>query len=153
MNIRKAQLEDVPTYLEIRESAIRSLANLAYSGEQIESWVDSADPEKVRRFIQSGSFYIGETDDKIAICTGGWFGNQVVSFYISPTFARQGYASALLSFVEKDYREATGREIINVEASNNASAFYEANGYEFVSLEEGTDEPIPYTYSVMKKKL
>ena len=154
MLIKKANPEDLGAFLKLREHSVMMLAGTHYSREQLEAWVRNIDVSVISSLFSTDRFFIGESEDQEITCGGSWQGQEIIYFYVSPKFSRQGWGTALLKRIEQDYTEQAGHPFILAEASNNARPFYRVNGYDFVSLEKGNDEGrVPYTYSVMKKAL
>lgn len=150
--IRNALPKDLPDFLELRAASIRLLAQTHYTAGQIEDWVANCKPDKMRLLFETGPFFIGQTDQGAMTCGGGWQGDEISHFYVSPQFIRQGWGARLLQVIEQDYCAKTANDYVRAEASNNARAFYEANGYLFIEERKGDDGRMPYTYSVMRKE-
>jgi len=127
--------------LEAHRAAIRgSAAEKVYSPEIIDNWAPiHIAPERVEAFagvIEQGDEVVVVAEDRAGKVVA--FGSIVLSnselraIYVSSEHGRRGIGRAMLELLEELALEAGVTEL-RMDASINAQAFYEANG--FVSIE------------------
>ena len=126
MQIRRAEAADVDALVTIRRRAILALAVPAMSTEQAERWVARAAADRVARAIRDHDAWVAVEADVI-----GWVEvdrDRVAALYVSPSCARRGVGSALLTFAETSMR-TSGYTAARLESSPNALDYYLRRGY------------------------
>jgi GNAT superfamily N-acetyltransferase len=145
--LRAARPDDALAILTAQRSAIRQTAASVYSPAIIDEWSPTViERERVENFQR----WIGRGEELIVVAVSSageimGFGSivpansELRAVYVAAAYGRQGVGRALLARVEGLARDAGLTELC-MDASINAVAFYEANG--FVSLEAG-EHPMP----------
>jgi GNAT superfamily N-acetyltransferase len=124
--------------MEIRRQTFSHFAPSAYSPEEVQTLLDDVDPTEVERMIESRSLFVAVDNFRI-LGSGGWLQDSVRHMYVSPDVTRRGIGSALLRALERDYRERTGKDVIEAGVILYARPFYERNGYDFLRLDTDWD--------------
>lgn len=137
MHIRRANLideQDARGILEAHRKAIHGTAAPFYAEDIIAEWAPlPITPEMVAQFIKSKSkgevIYVAESSGRIV----GFSevvpqGHELRAVYVDPDFGRRGVGTRLLAAVEREASHA-GCQRLWTNASVNAKAFYERNGY------------------------
>ena len=125
--IRAAVPADADGLLAIRRDAIMALA-LEYGHDPAERWATAAPPDRATQAIAANRVSLAAFGSKKLV---GWIevsGPTIESLYVTPTAARQGVGSSLLTYAERQIRNA-GAPVAYLDASPNAEAFYARRGY------------------------
>ena len=126
LRIRSANPTDADELLAIRRDAIMALAE-EHGRVAAERWATAAHPDRAANAITTNSVWVTEFGSKVV----GWVevsGATIESLYVSPAAARLGVGSSLLTYAERQIRDA-GASIAYLDASPNAEAFYARRGY------------------------
>lgn len=126
--IRPAHPADLARLLAIRHAAFAAHAPVAYSPHEVRTLLADVDPAELRRMIDDGQLAAALLDDEVVGCAG-WLGEALRHVYVDPRHARQGVGTALLAYVEADFRRRTGAPAIVAGVALHAIGFYRANGY------------------------
>jgi GNAT superfamily N-acetyltransferase len=124
--IRSARASDAEAICAVHHASIRALCSAAYTEQQLGAWLACLEPPVYRALLSTRRMIVFEQD-------GGLLGfgahdpalGFVHATYVSPTTARQGVGTSLLRDMEI-YTEAS---VLQLHATLNAVAFYEARGY------------------------
>jgi putative acetyltransferase len=140
--LRTGRPDDALAILEAQRSAIRQTAVSAYSPAIIDEWAPAVivreRVEKFQRWIERGEELIVVAMEPAGQIIG--FGSivpansELRAVYVAAAYGSQGVGRALFARLEELARDA-GLAELRMDASINAVAFYEANG--FISLEHG----------------
>ncbi len=126
MQIRRAESADEEALEHIRRRAILALAVPAMSREQAERWATRGAADRAARAIRQHDVWVAVDGAPIA-----WVEvdrDRVAALYVSPSWARGGVGSALLTFAEISIR-SSGYTTARLEASPNALDSYLRRGY------------------------
>src|SRR5262247_2753458 len=126
MQIRRAEAADEDALASIRRRAILALAVPAMSREQAERWAARGAVGRVARAMREHDVWVAVEGTAI-----GWVEvdrDRVAALYVSPSCARRGVGSALLTLAETAIRRA-GYATARLESSRNALDFYLRRGY------------------------
>lgn len=121
--IRTAREDDGQALFRIRREAILAAA----APEVAVAWAEAHPPEWINEVLAERQVWVFESDG----CLVGWCSatsNHIDALYTAPSHFRQGIASALLAFTEKELRKSGFAEV-ELNASLNAEHFYRAHGY------------------------
>lgn len=135
-SLRSATSDDAPALRRVHETSIRGLGPVAYTADEVESWVGVLTDDGYRRAMGEGgeTFVVAETtaDGVIGFCS--WLDDEVKGLYVTPGWARRGIGSALLRLAEAAI-VAMGHRLIRVDATLVGHPFYEIHGYRVVRRE------------------
>ncbi len=131
-------IEDVRTIRGIHYAAVRQTGASAYPPEVLEAWSRRPDDDNRIQGIKKGwiensemYFVVAKVGDRIVgfgqIDTRG----EVQGVYVHPIFGRRGLGRRLLAALE-EWAIAAGIAQLYLDASLNAEAFYQRNGFEVV---------------------
>jgi len=114
---------------EVQVESIRGLCSDDYSPEQIESWIESLDPDMYRSAIEHGneSLFMATVDGEAA----GFSAikeSDLQAIYVRPDHSRRGIGSLLLYSSEYQVRVRKLRRV-RVLSSLTAGPFFEYHGY------------------------
>jgi len=126
MQIRHAEAADEDALATIRRRAIFVLAVQAMSREQAERWATRAAADRIARAIRDHDVWVAVDAEAI-----GWVEvdrDRLAALYVSPSHARRGVGSALLTRAELSIR-SSGHATARLESSQNALDFYLRRGY------------------------
>jgi len=126
MQIRRAAPADEEALARIRRSAILALAVPAVSREQAERWAARGAAHRVARAMREHEVWVAVEGTAI-----GWVEvdrDRIAALYVSPSCARRGIGSALLTFAESCIR-SSGHATARLESSQNALDYYLRRGY------------------------
>ena len=126
VRIRSAIPTDADELLAIRRDAIMALEK-EYGRVAAERWATAAHPDRAAKAIATNSVWVAQFGSKVV----GWVevgSAKIESLYVSPTAGRLGVGSSLLTYAEREIRDA-GASIAYLDASPNAEAFYARRGY------------------------
>jgi ribosomal protein S18 acetylase RimI-like enzyme len=135
-------VEDARAVLGIHYAAVRLGAIAAYPQEVVEAWSRRPDDDKRIQGIKKGwienpemYFVVVKVGDRIVgfgqIDTRG----EVQGVYVHPIFGRRGLGRRLLAALE-EWAIAAGIAQLHLDASLNAKAFYQRNGFEVVEYSQ-----------------
>ena len=126
MQIRRAEAADEEALIRIRRCAILTLAVPAMSMEQAETWAARASADRIARAIREHEVWVAVEGAVV-----GWVEvdrDRGAALYVSPSCARRGVGSALLTLAETSIRRS-GYATARLESSRNALDFYLRRGY------------------------
>ncbi len=126
MQIRRAEAADEEALIRIRRCAILTLAVPAMSMEQVETWAARTAADRIARAIREHEVWVAVEGAAV-----GWVEvdrDRVAALYVSPSCARRGVGSALLTLAETSIRRS-GYATARLESSQNALDFYLRRGY------------------------
>jgi predicted acetyltransferase/predicted N-acetyltransferase YhbS len=126
MQIRRAETADEEALASIRRRAILALAVPAMSREAAERWATRGAADRVARAMREHDVWVAVEGAAI-----GWVEvdrDRVAALYVSPSCARRGVGSALLTFAETSIR-SSGYTTARLESSQNALDYYLRRGY------------------------
>lgn len=149
-SFRPATLQDVDAIAALIAESARALGRADYTPAQIEAALQGAWGVDTQ-IIEDGSYFVAEHDGVAVIC-GGWsrfatpFGGdafagreprrldprteaaRIRAFFVRPSWARRGLASALLRRCERRAR-AAGFRACELTATRPGQRFYARHGY------------------------
>lgn len=118
--------KDTAILARMFRASIEQLAGEDYSPSQIEAWVSLADDELAfRQRLEQSLTLIGLLDGVPAGFISLKGADHIDMLYVAPGIARRGVGRFLLDAIEK-IAGARGAKRLSVDASDNASAFFEA---------------------------
>jgi putative acetyltransferase len=126
MRIRRAKTADEEALARIRRRAILALAVPTMSREQAERWAGRGAADRVARAMREHDVWVAVEGAVV-----GWVEvdrDRVAALYVSPSCARRGVGSGLLTFAESSMR-SSGYTTARLESSQNALDFYLRRGY------------------------
>ena len=139
ITVRPLRADEGRIYLEIVNSAIRSLAVGHYPPDAIEGWVVPVTDETVRDLMLNADHEIRLVAElggtPVGIGALVLDRSELRAVYVSPEAARQGCGSALVREIERIAKE-NGLTRLKLAASLNAEGFYSAHGYEVYERSE-----------------
>jgi GNAT superfamily N-acetyltransferase len=127
IQIRLADLGDVPSLLDMRRAAIRQLSITHLSTLAADTWAAQGGVFRVESAIANDEVWIANCD----LQTVGWIhraSNSIEGLYVSPPAAHQGVGATLVRYVEHRI-EQDGHHRVNLKSSLNALGFYLRLGY------------------------
>jgi len=151
-SIKPYEPDDAQATIDIFLRAIREVASMDYSPEQIAAWAKVEDAEVWARYranrptwlAMDGSQPIGFADLKSDGCLDMMF--------VSPGYQGKGVASLLLATVEKAAREQ-GLQRIFTEASLTARPFFERKGFVVLAAQQVQKRGQTLANFMMEKRL
>jgi putative acetyltransferase len=133
ITVRPLRDDELRTYLEIHDSAIRGLAVTHYPPDVIEGWVVPITEDVIRDLALNADGeirLIAELDGAPAgIGALVLAQSELRACYVAAPAARKGCGSALVREIERLARE-NGLTRLDLAASLNAEPFYAAHGYQ-----------------------
>lgn len=137
MKLRDAALSEALQLAELHRRSVLELAAEYYSKEQLDAWVKGIAPDNYYQPILEGRLTVVEADGRIAgFSIVGPEPGRLGLLYVSPDFARQGVGKLLVEKIEAEALDL-GLELISLDSSLNALAFYEKLG--FIEIGRGTN--------------
>jgi putative acetyltransferase len=127
IQIRLADLGDVPILFKIRLTAIRQLSVTHLSTMAAEAWAAQGGTFRVETAIANDDVWVANRDKQAV----GWVhraANSIEGLYVSPPAARQGVGAALMRFAEYHIAQ-DGYDHVILKSSYNAMGFYLRLGY------------------------
>ncbi len=151
--IRKYELNDLQSLIDLFRSSVRRLASKDYSAAQIFTWApDHIDPVIFSSKRASKPTWIAEIDGHIAGFTDLESDGHIDMLYVHPDFQSKGVARALLHHVESTaYQQGLVR--LYTEASITARPAFERLGFRVMTeqtVSHGGEQFINY---LMEKPL
>ncbi len=149
--IRLGRSGDVSEILEVRRRTFLHFAPGSYSAREVRTLLSDVRESDFQMMIQNQSLFIAEMPpSKSVVGCGGWLQDSVRHIYVSPDLTRRGIGSALLTTLERDFKDRTHQPSITAGVTLYARKFYEKNGYEFLGLDTDWDGS---TFNRMQKRL
>ncbi|CAO96773.1 GNAT family N-acetyltransferase [Erwinia tasmaniensis] len=130
MIIRRYLPADFPQVIAVFRRAIRSISARDYSQQQTDAW-SQADPDELRRRLDSSDVWVASHDNIIAGFTNLEAGGYLDLLFTDPEYQRNGVATLLLDKLERAAIEK-GLTHIMTEASITAKPFFMQRGYQLV---------------------
>jgi putative acetyltransferase len=143
MIIRKAVINDAGVIKEVHDRAVLELCRNDYTAGQLKSWINRSPLEKYVWRLETQRVFIAEKDGR-TLGFVRWYPktNELCSICVEPEYARQGIGTQLMEYAYADAKEI-GAESLWLDASLTAVPFYQALGWDYVSLsEEGQLESV-----------
>ncbi len=153
MKLRDAVLSETPQLAELHRRSVLELAAEYYSKKQVEAWVKGIAPDNYRQPILEGRLTVVEAEGRIAgFSIVGPEPGRLGLLYVNPDFARQGVGRLLVEKIEAEALDR-GLDLISLDSSLNALAFYEKLG--FVEIGRGTNvwQGVVFPRIQMEKRL
>jgi len=126
-SLRPGRPEDAPRLHELHTIAVRTLCAPYYDAGVIEGWLEGRNAEGYLPPIERGAIFVAERDLAV-VGFGEAAPGSIVAVYVDPQAIRQGIGTAILRRALEMARH--GYEgAIRVEATLNASSFYERHGF------------------------
>jgi GNAT superfamily N-acetyltransferase len=129
LSLRPAQERDRRALWRIHSRSVAALCEGDYSSREVRTWVELLRPDGYLRPEQPRTVLVAERERHLV----GFgqldpFPGELEALYVAPEAVGQGVGSALLSSLEALAWQA-GAEMMGLDASLNAEAFYRARGY------------------------
>jgi len=124
---RLADLSDVTTLYDIRQAAIRQLSLSHLSEGEAAAWAERGGMPRAKQSITKDEVWVA----MLGVRAIGWLhreANSIEGLYVSPSAARQGVGTALVSLAESQIAQR-GHHSVVLDSSLNAVAFYLRLGY------------------------
>lgn len=126
-NLRLSRPEDAQRLHELHTRAVRTLCAPHYDPAVIDGWLEGRNAEGYLRPIKRGAIFVAERNS-VVVGFGEAAPGSVVAVYVDPEATRRGIGTAILRrAIEMARRGYEGP--ICVEATLNASSFYERHGF------------------------
>lgn len=120
---------DAPRLAALAQSSIETLAEEHYDDYQRAAWAERfADPDALAERLSRDLALVAILEGEIAGFATLKDAENLDYLYVEPKFARRGVASALVDALEK-LAATRGSELISVDASDAAKAFFAKRGY------------------------
>ena len=136
MRTRPYAATDLDSLIALFQTAVRSLAGVEYTLEQVLAWAPDAtpqDPWRVR--LAASSTWVATSGDRTAGFISLEWDGRIDMLYVHPDFQRGGVASMLLRRLEAS-AEARGLDRLFTEASITAKPFFERWGFRVIAAQE-----------------
>lgn len=124
--IRTARIDDAAGIHAVHTRAARISCSVSYSQAQLDGWLGRRTPEGYHPGIRSGEMYVCERGGEI-VGFGHAVPGEIVAVFVDPDHQRRGIGRQLLAY---GFRIAeAGKEVVCLEATPNAEAFYASAGF------------------------
>ena len=142
--IRKAQIKDWPTLINIFDKSLRSSVELSE-----EDWA-SLYKSLISFSYPTFDTYIFETDGKEVAYISYWCEKKFIkSLYVLPEYMNKGIGNKLIKYVIDTYREDM---TIGVKPENKTALhLYQKHGFEIISKEDYDTSGIYYPHYILKR--
>lgn len=144
LDIRKADMDDVPAIRTLQERSLRVLGNGHYTPEEVALFIDRFGTMDFA-VLEEDHFFLAADGSGRPVGTGGWSQRQpgyqggqkalaapdiatVRGVFVDPGATRRGIGSAIMRHVEADAR-AHGIRTLSLTATLSGIALYRALGY------------------------
>lgn len=154
MNIRRATPADAEAMSQLHRDSVTALCSAGYDETQLRDWNAALSAERLLSRMESAYVLVDEEREELAgFCILDVAARELVSLYVNPEFAGRGVGRELMRHAE-EAALAAGVEMLVLNSSLNAEAFYAKLGFERVketsyALPSGTQLPCV----AMQKKL
>lgn len=161
--IREATAADAPALCDVHVASITGLGPEAYDDRQVEAWARGREPGDYPIETDETHVLVAEREDRVV--GFGWLkpaaddyvehdvDAEITAVYVHPNVAGEGIGSGIYERLEARARDA-GATSLGLWASRNAVAFYEAHGFEGVTVHEiAFDDEITGTVLEMRQSL
>lgn len=131
IRIRKADTEDLITLHKVFEKSVRNTCNKDYSPEQINAWIERANPKRWQELFDSELHFLLAEDTKTLQTAGFTSVNPqgyLHSMFVHPRFQQKGIATLLLQSAEKFVKHHHAPSLF-AEVSLTARPFFEKQGF------------------------
>lgn len=125
--ISRATLDDRDTVFRLHVDSVTALCGSHYAKAQIDGWFVARSPDNYTRAIEGGALWIAEIDGEPVGFTE-FFPGLISMLFVRGASAGQGIGLRLLNFALSGAQEGGG-DVIKLEATLNAQAFYEKHGF------------------------
>jgi len=153
MEIRRATALDIDEIAKLYRDTILKINAKDYTPEQINVWAATySNQAGWARRMEEQHFYVAVSENKIAgfasIDNAGYFD----LLYVHKDCQKQGIATNLCVEIEKAAKEIGVNEI-TVQSSITAKTFFEKLGFTAVSEKHKLVNNVPFTNTIMAKKI
>lgn len=134
MEVRAARADEIDAIYAVHRDSVTALCAQHYTAQQIAMWLDGREPIMYLAAIARGDLWVASAGSELA----GFVeveGREVCKLFVRGHRAGGGVGRRLLA-TAVDAIRARGHETAYLEATRNACAFYERNG--FVATGTGT---------------
>ena len=136
MRTRPYAAADLDALIVLFQTAVRSLAGVEYTFEQVLAWApDGVDRDHWRVRLAASSAWVATSGDRaMGFISLEWDGH-IDMLYVHPDFQRRGVASTLLQRLVAS-AAARGLDRLFTEASITAKPFFERQGFRVIAAQE-----------------
>ncbi|MEZ6061957.1 MAG: GNAT family N-acetyltransferase [Planctomycetaceae bacterium] len=134
MDIRRADLRDLPELCTVFRDAVLTLGPQAYSRRQVTAWAEFADADNFPLFVATAATFVAEDLAGIRGFCGVEEDGHVASVYVRPDSFRRGIASRLLAHVIS-YAADIGIPRLHAEASHFSRPLFHKFGFTDIRVE------------------
>lgn len=153
MHIRIATTADIDEIAELYKNTITAINSKDYNKAQIDAWVATyGNKEGWIRRIEEQHFYLATIDEKIVGFASIDNSGYLDLLYVHKDYQRQGIATKLLKTLEKTAKEMGFTEI-TVQSSTTANPFLLSHGFIQTGERNKKINGVPFTNSMMAKKI
>ncbi len=127
-DVRRAVTADAAILCDLHKASVRALCAGTYSSRQIDAWLAPRSADDYRHAMTGGgeTMFVATYADRV-IGFSSTKGAELLALYVDPKLGR-GAGGPLLVAVEEQARRA-GEQVLHLEATPNAVAFYRKHGY------------------------
>ena len=126
-DVRRAVTADAAILCDLHKASVRALCAGTYSSRQIDAWLEPRSADDYRRAMSAGEVVLAATYADRVVGFASTKGAELLALYVDPTLGR-GAGGPLLAADEAQVRIA-GAQVLHVQATPNAVAFYRKHGY------------------------
>ncbi|WP_049998585.1 GNAT family N-acetyltransferase [Halococcus sediminicola] len=136
VRIRHGREGDSAGISKAHVASIQGIEGAAYSEEELALWAAGASSATYAINDPKVVFLIAEANDEIVgLAEASFEGVELNKLYVDPTYQNQGIATMLSDEIDTRVR-SHGIDSLYVEASMNATPFYERIGYEQIGAHQ-----------------
>ncbi len=129
LSLRPATAGDRRALWQLHSRSVEALCKSAYSFHEVRTWVDLLREDGYLRPEQARTVLVAERGRQlVGFGQLDAFLGELEALYVAPEEVSHGVGSALLSSLEELAWRA-GAQVMSLDASLNAEAFYRARGY------------------------
>ena len=127
-DVRRAVTADAAMLCDLHKASVRALCAGTYSSRQIDAWLAPRCADDYRRAMTAGGeVMLAATYADRVVGFASLRGAELLGLYVDPKLGR-GAGGVLLAAAEEQARNG-GEQILHLQATANAVAFYRKHGY------------------------
>jgi putative acetyltransferase len=132
MRIRRAVEGDVQDIRRIHQAAIRQVCSSDYPVTVISAWLAGNSDERYLQRIKDASFWVAEEHVSLGFGCVCIEQSKLEALFLAPEARGNGIAAALLQHLEQ-VAVGAGVDVLSLDSSLSAKAFYAKHGYRVCS--------------------